>query len=122
MNKPDRIQAECPADVVDRMLWRNAQRILQRHVVRLDGTCHWCGRLSPCSPRRLAQRADQVARLSWHEAWTARNEITRLLPALYAEVTPTAGGSRSEATGRHRYGRNHGSFVAADKLLAQPSR
>jgi len=90
---------ECPADVVDRLLWRNAQHILRRHVVRLDGTCQWCGRRSPCSPRRLAERADAVARLPGHEVWASRNDITRLLPAL-----------ASDLTGAGRPGRNQGNF------------
>jgi hypothetical protein len=74
-------EAECPADVVDRLLWRNARRILDRHVLRFDGTCLWCERQGPCPPRRLAQRADAASRRPRHDAWTARNEISRLLPA-----------------------------------------
>ncbi len=85
MSKLDLVEADCPADVMDRLLWRNAQRILERHVVRLDGTCQWCGRRSPCSPRRLAERAEALARQPWHETWAARNEITRLLPVLAAD-------------------------------------
>lgn len=65
---------------MDRLLWRNAQRILTRHLVRIDGICHWCGRHAPCRPRELAERADAVSRLPWHTGWAARNEITRLLP------------------------------------------
>jgi hypothetical protein len=100
LNGLDLVEPECPNDVVDRLLWRNAQRILQRHVVRLDGTCHWCGRRTPCSPRRVAERADAVARQPWHEAWAARNDITRLLPVLYVGPAGPAGGSS----------RNHRSF------------
>jgi hypothetical protein len=81
LSKADLVEIDCPADVVDRLLWRNAQRILERHVIRLDGMCQWCGRRGPCSPRRLAVRAEAASRRSWHEAWTARNEISRLLPA-----------------------------------------
>ena len=92
--------ADCPDDVVDRLLWRNAQRILQRHSTRLDGTCHWCGRYWPCGPRRLADRADAASRLPWREAWTIRNDLTRLLPALRTDALGT----------RPRAGRNHGSF------------
>jgi hypothetical protein len=47
---------------VDRLLWRNAQAILRRHVVGVDGTCQWCGRGGPCSPRRLAERVQVLAR------------------------------------------------------------
>lgn len=92
MRKLDLVETECPTDVVDRLLWRNAQRILDRHVVRLDGTCHWCGRRSPCSARQLAERADAVARQPWHQAWAARNEITRLLPVLALDFDPRSAG------------------------------
>jgi hypothetical protein len=80
VNGLDRTDGHCPADVVDRLLWRNAQSILQRHPVRSDGGCPWCGPASPCSPRRLAEQAVDAARRPWHEAWTARNDITHLLP------------------------------------------
>jgi hypothetical protein len=86
LDKIDIIEGECPADVVDRLLWRNAQAILKRHGVRLDGTCRWCGRRAPCSARSLAERADAVSRLPWREAWGARNDITRLLPVLAADL------------------------------------
>jgi hypothetical protein len=82
----DLVEADCPPDVVDRLLWRNAQRILNRHAVKLDGTCHWCGRAAPCEARDVAVRADQVARLPWHEAWRLRNEITGMLPVMTAEL------------------------------------
>jgi hypothetical protein len=85
LSRLDLVETECPADVTDRLLWRNAQRILSRHVVRLDGTCQWCGRDAPCAPRELAERADAVSRLPWHEGWAARNEITRLLPQVCLE-------------------------------------
>ena len=94
MSKLDLVETDCPSDVVDRLLWRNAQRILHRHVVRLDGTCHWCGRMAPCGPRELADRADAVSRLPWHEAWEARNEITRMLPVVAADLA-----GRRRATG-----------------------
>jgi hypothetical protein len=81
---------DCPPDVVDRLLWLNARRILDRHVLRGDGTCLWCGREGPCSPRRLAQRAEAASRRPWHEAWTARNEISRLLPAAETEFVALA--------------------------------
>ena len=63
-------------------------------MVRLDGTCHWCGRRSPCSARTLAERADVVSRQPWHEAWAARNEITRLLPVLALDFDPRHGPGR----------------------------
>jgi hypothetical protein len=90
LNDFDRQEAECPADVVDPLLWRGAQRILDRHVLQLDGTCRWCGWQGPCSPRRLAQRAEAKARRGWHEEWIARNEISRLLPAPETEFVAIA--------------------------------
>jgi hypothetical protein len=86
MSQLDLIEADCPPDVVDRLLWRTAQRILNRHAVRLDGTCHWCGRTAPCDAHTLAVRAAEVARLPWHEAWRLRNEITGMLPVVAAEL------------------------------------
>ncbi len=83
---------------MDRLLWRNAQAILRRHLVRLDGTCQWCGHRAPCSPRRLAERADMVSRLPYRETVSARNDITRMLPLLTAE-------SRLVRAGRNRYRR-----------------
>lgn len=79
-------EGDCPPDVVDRLLWRNAQRIMSRHAVRLNGTCRWCGQEAPCDARRLAVRAVEVARLPWREAWYARNEITGLLPVVTAQL------------------------------------
>ena len=100
MRKVDRLQTDCPTtdcpnDVVDRLLWRNAQRILHRHVVRLDGTCHWCERRAPCGPRELAERADAVSRLPWHEAWAARNEVSGRIPMINKEAYARPGGARN---------------------------
>jgi hypothetical protein len=91
LSEVELVETDCPADVVDRLLWRNAQRILHRHVVRLDGMCHWCGRLAPCGPMELAVRADAVSRMPWHEAWPARNEITRMMPVVTAELASRGG-------------------------------
>jgi hypothetical protein len=103
----DQIQRDCPGDVVDRLLWRNAQAILRRHVVRRDGTCQWCGHQAPCSPRQLAERADVVSRQDNaeapperseperrglpHDAVASGNDRTRLLPLLSAESTVVRG-------------------------------
>ncbi len=86
MSRVDLVEADCPADVVDRLLWRNAQRILSRHAERLDGTCLWCGRPAPCDARKLAVRAAEVACLPWHEAWHLRSEITGMIPVLTADL------------------------------------
>jgi hypothetical protein len=81
----DLVQPDCPGDVVDHMLWRNAQAILRRHVMRPDGMCQWCGHRAPCSPRTLAERADVVARFPADPALATRNDSTRLLPLLTAD-------------------------------------
>ena len=65
--------------------------------MRLDGTCRWCGQAAPCDARRLAVRAAQVARMPWHEAWHARNEITGLLPVVTAQLR--RGGGRGSGGG-----------------------
>jgi hypothetical protein len=90
MSSLDLVELDTPADVVDRLLWRTAQRILNRHAVRLDGTCHWCARPAPCDAHKLAIRAAEVARLPWHEAWHLRNEITGMLPVVTAELRSRA--------------------------------
>ncbi len=73
-----RTEAE-PADVVDRLLWRDAQHMLDRHA-RPDetGQCVWCGRSWPCAPRRLAERAEIASFRPWNEAWTARLDLHSL--------------------------------------------
>lgn len=73
--KVERDQTE-PTDVVDHLLWRNAQQMLIRHAAPgPDNTCVWCGWPWPCPPRRLAERAEQVARLPWPEAPTAGQDM-----------------------------------------------
>jgi hypothetical protein len=68
-----------PADIVDRLLWDDAQRMLGRHAeAGHDGNCVWCGWRWPCTPRRLAERADLAARRPWREAWTLRHDLNSL--------------------------------------------
>lgn len=51
------------SDVVDPLMWRDAQHLLSRHAEPgPDGKCTWCGWRWPCPPRRLAERAEVVAR------------------------------------------------------------
>jgi hypothetical protein len=99
-----------PADVVDRLLWRDAQQILSRHA-EPDGTghCLWCGRAWPCAPRRCAERADAASRRPWNEAWTARHDLysLRTMPGWRAEI-----GARSRPRGGwHRANNNRGTFL-----------
>ncbi|GGN58197.1 hypothetical protein GCM10010112_11800 [Actinoplanes lobatus] len=76
------VDEAAPADIVDRLLWRDAQRMLGRHVANgvdgLEGTCDWCGWRWPCSARRLAERAAAVARRPWREAWTLRHDLNSM--------------------------------------------
>jgi hypothetical protein len=96
-----------PADVVDRLLWRDAQQILERHAgPDRSGHCDWCGKEWPCAPRRLAGRAEAASRRPWNEAWTARHDLysLRTLPSWRGEL-----GGRSKG-GWHRAGGNRGLF------------
>ncbi|BBH66178.1 hypothetical protein ACTI_28630 [Actinoplanes sp. OR16] len=68
-----------PAGIVDRLLWRDAQQMLGRHTASdADGACVGCGWNWPCSARRLAERADTVARRSWRESWTLRHDLNTM--------------------------------------------
>lgn len=52
-----------PTDVLNLLLWRDAQHILGRHAgPDTDNQCGWCGEVWPCTPRRLAERAAAVSR------------------------------------------------------------
>lgn len=52
-----------PPDVIDPLLWRDAQLMLGRHAEPgYDDRCVWCGLRWPCPPRRLAERAAAAAR------------------------------------------------------------
>jgi len=65
-----------PADIVDRLLWQDAQQMLGRHAgAAQDGNCVWCGWRWPCAPRRLAERAEVASRRPWREAWTLRHDL-----------------------------------------------
>lgn len=59
-----------PVDVVDPLLWRDAQQMLGRHAgPGPDDRCEWCGWEWPCPPRRLAERAAAASRGQWQETW-----------------------------------------------------
>jgi len=78
-----------PVDIVDRMLWRDAQHLLGRHAeADSAGQCVWCGRSWPCVPRRLAERAEVAAFKPWNEVWTARHDLysVRATPGWRAEL------------------------------------
>lgn len=87
--------AGMPVDVLDRLLWRDAQQMLERHSgAGPDGRCDWCGWHWPCPPRRLAERAEIASRRPWRESWTARHELNglRTLPSWRAERGPMPSG------------------------------
>ena len=85
-----------PADIVDRLLWQDAQRLFNRHAEPdSGGCCVWCGLHWPCGPRRLAERAEAASRRPWREAWTLRHDLNsiRAMPGLRAD---NRGAFRSE--------------------------
>jgi hypothetical protein len=97
-----------PGDVVDRLLWRDAQDILSRHRnADATGHCLWCGRIWPCTPRRCAERADRASRRPWNEAWTARHDLYSLRSMPGWRVEPGRSGPRG---GWHRAGNNRRTF------------
>jgi hypothetical protein len=89
-----------PAEIVDRLLWRDAQDMLERHAgPDHDGVCVWCGGQWPCAPRRVAERADTASRRPWREAWTLRHDLNSI------RAMPGADDTRRRALARRR-GRN----------------
>lgn len=65
-----------PAEVVDRLLWRDAQYMLGRHTAPdRGGMCVWCGWQWPCPPRRLAERAEVASCRPWRQSWTDRHDL-----------------------------------------------
>jgi hypothetical protein len=111
MPRADRTDLE-PADVVDRLLWQDAQQMLGRHTEPAkDGNCVWCGWRWPCAPRRLAERAAAASRRPWRVAWTLRHDLNsiRAMPGLDEQR-----GRRRRATNQRRRtgtGVNRGPFV-----------
>ncbi|MDT4990002.1 MAG: hypothetical protein QOI74_4096 [Micromonosporaceae bacterium] len=96
-----------PPDVVDHLLWRDAQQIMERHAgAASNGDCDWCGKEWPCGPRRLAERAAAASRRPWNEAWTARHDLysLRAVPSWRVEL-----GGRP-AGGWHRAGNNRRAY------------
>lgn len=68
-----------PADIVDRLLWQDAQQMLQQHAgPGADDNCAGCGWRWPCAPRRVAERADAASRRPWREAWTLRHDLNSI--------------------------------------------
>jgi hypothetical protein len=95
--------AEVPVDILDRLLWRDAQQTLSRHSApEPDGTCGWCGWHWPCPPRRLAERAEVASRLPWREAWTARHDPNRLGGLPSWQSGPSTAAASPESTQPHR--------------------
>jgi hypothetical protein len=84
-----------PGEVVDRLLWRNAQHMLGRHAEPgYDGRCAWCGWRWPCPARRLAERAEEVSLRPWGRSRTDRHGVR---PAgWYAEAHARSNGGHFE--------------------------
>src|SRR3954464_6230867 len=102
-----------PADIVDRLLWRDAQQMLGRHACPgRDGNCVWCGWRWPCAPRRLAERAEAASRRPWREAWTLRHDLNsiRAIPGLRAGLEDNAGRDPRRPGRPRRSGANRGYF------------
>ncbi|SDT70473.1 hypothetical protein [Actinoplanes derwentensis] len=72
------VDDSAPAGIVDRLLWRDAQQMLGRHTAGPDGRCDWCGWRWPCSARKLAERAEAVARRPWRDVWTMRHDLNSM--------------------------------------------
>jgi hypothetical protein len=65
-----------PVEVVDRLLYRDAQQIFLRHSGQdQGGRCHWCGFEWPCPARRLAERAAAASCQPWRDSWTVRHDL-----------------------------------------------
>ncbi len=102
------VDFEGPFDVVDRLLWRDAQDIIARHSAPTGADrCVWCGRIWPCAPRRCAERAVAASRRPWNEAWTARHDLysLRAMPGWRLDF-----GRAKPRGGWHRAGSNRGTF------------
>ncbi|GGL07108.1 hypothetical protein [Mangrovihabitans endophyticus] len=102
-----------PADVVDRLLWRDAQQMLGRHCGPGpdDQKCVWCGWRWPCAPRRLAERAAAAARRPWREAWTLRHDLNSIRSTPGLREADNDRGHRPIAPGGRRHASaNRGSF------------
>jgi hypothetical protein len=105
-----------PADIVDRLLWRDAQQMLSRHAEPdPDDVCVWCGWQWPCAPRRVAEQADVASRRPWREAWTLRHDLNsiRAMPGVDDNHRPPArpaGGRRPNQRTTTRAAGNRGFF------------
>ena len=105
---------EVPADVVDRLLWHDAQQMLGQHAAPdEEGNCVWCGRRWPCAPRRLALRAETAARRPWREAYTLRHDLNsiRAMPMKSGRADNADRGRRTDLPrGPRRADTNRGYF------------
>jgi hypothetical protein len=108
VDRTELLRAE-PADIVDRLLWQDAQQMLGRHAeADRVGSCVWCGWRFPCAARRVAERADAAARRPWQEALTLRHDLNsiRAMPGMIDNAGRTAG----RPSWQRRVARNRGAF------------
>jgi hypothetical protein len=102
-----------PADIVDGLLWRDAQRLFRQHA-EPDSVdcCVWCGSRWPCASRRLAEQAEAAARRPWREAWTLRHDLNsiRAMSGLRAGLEGNGGGRQQSPVPRRRVGVNQRYF------------
>jgi hypothetical protein len=97
-----------PTDIVDRLLWQDAQLMLGRHAeADQNDNCVWCGWQWPCSPRRLAERAETASRRPWRAAWTLRHDLNsiRAMPGMRAGLEDLDGGREAGNAGGNRHPR-----------------
>lgn len=102
---PDAIPPDSiPPDVVDRLLWRDAQRVLVRHrTANPDGRCDCCDAVWPCTARRLAERAENASRMPWRDGWTTRHDLNAMLALpQWRQATTQAAARPTQLPRRHR--------------------
>jgi hypothetical protein len=88
-----------PEDVVDRLLWRDAQHVLARHQPTEHG-CGCCGASWPCTAQRLAERADAASRLPLREGRAARHDRGEMHALPQRQPLPPP--ARRPHAGRHQ--------------------
>ncbi len=90
---PTLVPLNVPAEVNDRLLWAEGQRLAARHQPDAADPEHCgdlhCGEPYPCRGRRLADEAIRSSSADWHRIWTARLDLrsTRILASAGTSAT-----------------------------------